>query len=56
MVLVIVALFVSNRTSGGNGESEGDGCRRGLAGIDGDGEGVRNGACGERIAEIYICH
>lgn len=46
----MLLLFESKTTSCGNGDNEGDGWRRGLAGIDGDGDGVKNGACGERIA------
>lgn len=39
----------TSTTSCGNGDSDGDGCRRGLAEIDGDGLGVRNGPGGDNI-------
>lgn len=44
-----MVLFVTNRTSCGNGDIDGDGCSRGLAGIDGDGLGAKNGPGGESI-------
>lgn len=45
-------LFVTSNTSCGccwNGDCDGEGCSRGLAGIDGDGLGVRNGPGGDNI-------
>lgn len=44
-----MVLFVTNITSCGKGDNEGDGCSLGLAGIDGDGLGVRNDPGGESI-------
>lgn len=48
MALVIVFPATSS-TSCGNGDNEGDGCKRGLADIDGDGLGVKNGPGGDNI-------
>lgn len=42
----------TSTTSCGNGDSDGDGCRRGLAEIDGDGLGVRNGPGGDNIPVV----
>lgn len=42
-------LPVTRSTSWGNGDNDGDGCKRGLAEIDGDGLGVRNGPGGDNI-------
>lgn len=46
-------LLVTSKTSCAcccwNGDCDGEGCSRGLAGIDGDGLGVRNGPGGDRI-------
>lgn len=48
-VVLVMVLVCSNTVSGGKGDSDGDGCRRGLAGTDGDGLGVRNDTGGDRI-------
>lgn len=40
-------------TSGWNGDNDGDGCSLGLAGIDGDGLGVRKGPGGDKIPFIF---
>lgn len=47
--MLLILLFVTKTTSWGNGDNDGDGCNRGLAGIDGDGLGVKNGPEGDRI-------
>lgn len=48
-VVLVMVLFVTNITSCGKGDNEGEGWSLGLAGIDGDGLGVRNGPGGESI-------
>lgn len=48
-----MVLFVTNITSCGKGDNEGDGCSLGLAGIDGDGLGVRNDPGGESIPVCF---
>lgn len=48
-VVLVMVLFVTNITSCGKGDNEGDGWSLGLAGIDGDGLGVRNDPGGESI-------
>lgn len=42
-------LLVNNITSDWNGDCDGDGCNLGLAGIEGDGLGVKNGPGGDSI-------
>lgn len=49
VAVLVMVLLVSNTVSGGNGDSDGEGCSRGLAGTDGDGLGVRNDTGGDRI-------
>lgn len=49
VAVLVMVLLVSNTVSGGKGDSEGEGCSRGLAGTDGDGLGVRNETGGDRI-------
>lgn len=51
MLAFVRGLPVTRSTSCGNGDSEGDGCKRGLAEIDGDGLGVKNGPGGDNIPE-----
>lgn len=46
-------LFDINITSDGNGDCDGEGCSLGLAGIDGDGLGVRKGPGGDNIPNKY---
>lgn len=46
-------LLLTMITSGENGDSEGDGCNRGLTGIDGDELGVKNGPDGDNIPLMY---
>lgn len=47
--MLVIVLFDTNITSCGNGDIDGDGWSLGLAGIDGDGLGVKNGPGGDRI-------
>lgn len=42
-------LFATTITSDGNGDSDGDGCSLGLAGIEGDGLGVKKDPAGDKI-------
>lgn len=54
VLLFVKGLPVTKSTSCGNGDNEGDGCKRGLAEIDGDGLGVKNGPGGDNIPKIDI--
>jgi len=48
-VTFVILLPVTRSTSCENGDSDGDGCKRGLAEIEGDGLGVKNGPGGVNI-------